>query len=166
MKIIILFVFAMLCYSQNNNDFVISEGTWKCKIVKYVDKQLMVKIKSGSSLISATNFVCSNGGIILKDFDALGWCLIKFPNNPKIIDFIQQIENSNYFDAVEPDFIVNDHILPNDPLFQNNSQWSLRNLFTPPNGYTGSDINAAEAWNISTGSPSIIVGVIDTGVPM
>jgi len=46
-------------------------------------------------------------------------------------------------------------VIPNDPRFP--EQWNLNQA----NDY---DIDAPEAWNITTGSPDIIVGVIDTGI--
>lgn len=51
--------------------------------------------------------------------------------------------------------------LPNDALFS--QEWSLRNT-----GQYGTaalaDIHATDAWNLSTGSRSVVVAVIDTGV--
>lgn len=47
--------------------------------------------------------------------------------------------------------------VPNDPDFPN--QWGLHNYANP-----GVDIRATEAWNISTGSPNVIIAVIDSGV--
>ena len=60
--------------------------------------------------------------------------------------------------AVEPNYIVHSTVVPNDPLLPQ-WLWNLINPTTP-----GADIHAANAWNISTGSPNIVVGVIDTGV--
>jgi len=54
-----------------------------------------------------------------------------------------------------------DDILPNDPGF--NQQWHLHNV-----GQTGgtidADIDAPEAWQITTGNPSVVIAIIDTGV--
>ncbi|KPK73749.1 MAG: hypothetical protein AMJ79_14985, partial [Phycisphaerae bacterium SM23_30] len=57
--------------------------------------------------------------------------------------------------------------LPNDPFFS--LQWSLDNQSQeyPPNldrGSLDSDIDAPEAWNLTTGGSDIVVAVIDTGV--
>jgi subtilisin family serine protease len=55
--------------------------------------------------------------------------------------------------------------IPDDPLFSN--QWSLDNTGQAVSGITGTlgaDINATPAWDISTGSNSVIVAVVDTGV--
>ena len=54
-----------------------------------------------------------------------------------------------------------DAAVPNDSQFS--QQWALDN--TGQNGGTaGCDINAAQAWNITTGSKSIVVAEIDSGV--
>ena len=55
----------------------------------------------------------------------------------------------------EPDYVMKAFKVPNDPLFPN--QWGLNN----PND---ADIDAPEAWNITTGSSNVVVAVIDTGV--
>ena len=57
----------------------------------------------------------------------------------------------------EPDAIMMPMLTPNDP--QYGSQW---HYFVPSAGNYG--INAPAAWDITTGSPSIVVAVIDTGI--
>jgi subtilisin family serine protease/methionine-rich copper-binding protein CopC len=61
----------------------------------------------------------------------------------------------------EPDYRLRITTIPNDPAFGN--LWGLHNT-----GQTGgtpdADIDAPEAWDITTGSSSTLVAVIDTGV--
>jgi subtilisin family serine protease len=58
----------------------------------------------------------------------------------------------------EPDFIVNAYInSPNDPFYQSEEQWNL-------NSSSEFDIDAPEAWDISRGSKSVLVGIIDSGI--
>ncbi len=60
------------------------------------------------------------------------------------------------------------HVLeiPNDPQFVN--QWSLQNTGQSSDGFSagtpGADISAVPAWDISTGSTTHVVGVVDTGI--
>ena len=65
----------------------------------------------------------------------------------------------------EPNYILSKVVVPNDPEFPN--LWGLHNtgqlVFGVP-GVNDADIDAPEAWDISTGSTSIAVGVIDSGV--
>ncbi len=90
---------------------------------------------------------------------------------------------SGYFATAEPDLMVdillNNNtvnttatanntaeelvLVPNDPLYTD--QWGLNN--TGQNGgTTGIDIDAEDAWDITTGDPSIVVAVLDHGFEM
>ncbi len=52
---------------------------------------------------------------------------------------------------------------PNDPDFP--LQWGLKNTGQAPfYGKSGADIKAADAWGTTTGSSSVIIAVVDTGV--
>lgn len=85
------------------------------------------------------------------------------------------------FEYAEPDFIYPDKCLllsiPDDPLF--NSQWSLRNISqavntgspflyqgdaSTVNGITNADMRVSDAWDYTQGSPSIKIGIIDSGI--
>jgi hypothetical protein len=62
-----------------------------------------------------------------------------------------------------PDFIVQFELftIPNDPYF--NKQYYFHNT-GQTGGINDADIDAPEAWNISTGSSNIIVAVVDEGI--
>jgi len=63
---------------------------------------------------------------------------------------------------VEPNFIVHASATPDDPLFSR--LWALHN--TGQLGGTSTvypDIGALAAWDITTGDPSVVIAVIDTG---
>jgi len=65
----------------------------------------------------------------------------------------------------EPDYIVHADLVPNDPRF--GELWGLRNTgqaILGTAGTPGADIHAVPAWDISTGSSSVVVGVVDTGI--
>jgi subtilisin family serine protease len=53
--------------------------------------------------------------------------------------------------------------LPNDPSFS--MEWSLQNT-GQSGGTAGIDIGAARAWDITTGSRSVVVAVIDSGIDL
>jgi subtilisin family serine protease len=61
----------------------------------------------------------------------------------------------------EPDYTVRIAATPNDPQFT--SLWGLHNT-GQTGGTADADIDAPEAWDLTTGSGSTIVAVIDTGV--
>jgi subtilisin family serine protease len=71
----------------------------------------------------------------------------------------------------ELNYIVSIELTPNDPLYP--LQWPLNNTgqmypesgnYNHPPGTPGSDVNATQAWDITTGSHDVIVAVIDSGV--
>jgi subtilisin family serine protease len=51
--------------------------------------------------------------------------------------------------------------VPNDTLFA--TQWNLRNV-GQYSGSAGNDIRATTAWEIATGSRSVVVGIVDSGI--
>lgn len=75
---------------------------------------------------------------------------------------------SGKYDYAEPNKYVYDalHVDPNDPLF--NLQWSHKNTGSAAqfSGTPGADMKVQEAWDISMGSASIKIGVIDEGVDL
>jgi subtilisin family serine protease len=63
--------------------------------------------------------------------------------------------------TLEPDRVFHAASVPNDPLFA--TQWNLLNV-GQYSGTIGTDIQAAKAWGITTGSRSVVVGVVDSGI--
>lgn len=61
----------------------------------------------------------------------------------------------------EPDYVCSIDLTPDDTNFS--SLWALHNT-GQSGGTVDADIDAPEAWDITTGDPSIVVAVIDTGV--
>ncbi|HKY29005.1 MAG TPA: S8 family serine peptidase, partial [Pyrinomonadaceae bacterium] len=66
----------------------------------------------------------------------------------------------------EPNYAREPFVSPNDPFYPN--LWALKNTGTifGNTGFflPGSDIRAEEAWNITTGSRNVVVGIIDGGI--
>jgi subtilisin family serine protease len=65
----------------------------------------------------------------------------------------------------EPNYIVHTTLIPNDPSF--GQLWGLRNTGQVVNGTVGTagaDISATSAWDVSTGSRSVVIGNVDTGI--
>ncbi|HXH41827.1 MAG TPA: S8 family peptidase, partial [Thermoanaerobaculia bacterium] len=66
---------------------------------------------------------------------------------------------------VEPNYILHLVDVPNDPSYP--QLWGLKNTgqtISGSPGIAGADISAEAAWSVTTGSSTIVVGVVDTGV--
>ncbi len=65
----------------------------------------------------------------------------------------------------EPDYLMREDGAPNDPSFP--LQWAARNTGQPVNGVTGTagaDERSTAAWGVTTGSRSIVIAEVDSGV--
>ncbi|MCJ7680766.1 MAG: peptidase S8, partial [Candidatus Aminicenantes bacterium] len=73
---------------------------------------------------------------------------------------LNELNQNPFVEFAEPDKIIHLSRLPNDSRF--GSLWGLHNT-----GQTGgtydADIDAPEAWNLTTGSRTVVVAVIDSG---
>ncbi|MCS6976039.1 MAG: S8 family serine peptidase [Gemmatales bacterium] len=63
----------------------------------------------------------------------------------------------------EPDYVLHASRSPNDPRYTDGSLWGLHN-YGQSGGTADADIDAPEAWDITVGSNSVVIAVIDTGV--
>jgi len=63
--------------------------------------------------------------------------------------------------SLEPPLVFRAATVPSDPLFAN--QWNLQNV-GQYSGSSGNDIRATTAWTVTTGSRSVVVGIVDSGI--
>lgn len=80
-----------------------------------------------------------------------------------LLDRISLLQASGLYEYVEPDYVVRAAAIPADSAFANGTLWGLRNTGRD-GGVAGVDINAATAWDITTGSDQVIIAVIDSGI--
>ena len=129
---------------------------------RFVPGEILVKFKPGTpaARISAVN--AHIGARAIKKFPITKVHHLRLPPNVEVIDAVKAYSLYPEVVYAEPNYMV--HILdffPNDPRFP--EQWALHNT-GQTGGTADADIDAPEAWQISTGSADIVVAVIDTGV--
>ena len=76
---------------------------------------------------------------------------------------IAELQSSGWFLYVETDRAITLYASPSDAAYQDGRLWGLLNN-GQNSGVVDADIDADEAWDITTGNRQIIVSVIDTGV--
>jgi subtilisin family serine protease len=80
-------------------------------------------------------------------------------------DMLETLRANPDVEFAEPNYLLNIASVPNEAWFP--SLWGLFNNGQPINGVSGvagADIDVVEAWNVTTGSRAIVVGVVDTGI--
>src|SRR5436309_1488846 len=86
---------------------------------------------------------------------------VRIPPGMRVKDAIEFYRRRPDVLYAEPNWIVDAQVVPSDPSFS--SLWGLNN--TGQNGgVPDADIDAPEAWDITTGSSDVVVAVIDTGL--
>ena len=91
--------------------------------------------------------------------------LIELPTGKDEIPAIRDLLKLPTVITAEPNIVTRVALEPNDPDYQN--QWALNKTGqTPPTGTNDADIDAPEAWEISTGNSDVIIAILDSGIPM
>jgi serine protease len=123
---------------------------------KYVQGEIVVKFKSGVKQANIEMFNQEQGATVLETNSILRFMRLKTPAGKTVEELVAIYSKNPDIEYAEPNFIVTAYMVPNDPYY-NPYQWHLDNPV-----YGG--INMQQAWDISTGSSSVIVAVIDSGV--
>jgi len=151
----------------------IKSGIWNGRVVEYVDGEVAIKLKDGTPPGQLSSTLNQFQATIKQDFDELRWGWIELPAGTDIMPFISTLKNMLIVEAVEPNFVTRTAVEANDPYFKGTSpatypyQWALKNTGqSPPSGANDADIDAPEAWEISTGNSSVIIAILDSGIPM
>jgi len=139
---------------------------WKGEQTKVVEGELLLKLSESSTHRVTMDSLEVLGATILNQPNKLNWMQIKIPGIPKmdstVIDKYQKLPGVL---KAQPNFINTiDAFIPND---LDNRQWALNNTGqSPANGTADADVDAPEAWDITTGSSNVIIAILDSGIPM
>jgi subtilisin family serine protease len=158
------------------------KGKWFLQVgqksFEVVPNVVTVKFYDNVKFTNKTSFYRERGTEVIRE-NKLGFVDLKVPPGKNPLEFVIELRESAMVESAEVNTIgewietkdsdpssedpsgKNFQTIPNDPRF--NDQWGLNN--TGQTGGTGdADIDAPEAWDISTGNPGVIVGVLDSGV--
>jgi len=170
-------------YDKERVNFITDPNTGR----KYVADQVIVQFKTQntgdpSSSNDKIRMAHSRVGAKVKEdfsnYGIPGLQVVQLANGTDVDSAIKEYQANPDVVYAEPDYIISIpsdqsgplerdinsvHLLstPNDPYFT--ELWGLHNT-GQTGGTPGADINATSAWEISTGSNSVIVAVVDTGV--
>ena len=131
---------------------------------EHVPGQLIVKFKDGFDATQSYLLLSSMGARSLHTFKSNGAQLVEFVEEPTeevLASMASTLLGHRAVDYVEANTILHAYdLIPNDPKF--GELYGLKNSGAN-NGVQGADIHATEAWEKTTGSRQVLVGIIDTG---
>ena len=122
----------------------------------YVKGEVIVKYKEGVTEERVIGLHQRMNAIKKRDIPNLRIQSVKIPDDMSVEDAIAQYKNDPDVEYAEPNYILRAYAIPNDPSFS--LLWGLNNT-------SDADIDAQEAWDITTGcTTDIVIAIIDSGV--
>jgi subtilisin family serine protease len=126
----------------------------------YVRGEVLVGFRPSAAMEARDAAVASIGGHIKRRINPIHLLQLTFTDRtvPEAIEELLRNESVEY---AEPNYYGELLFTPDDSLFDDS--WHLQNT-GQQNGTAGADIDAPGAWEFITTSPSVLIGVLDTGV--
>ena len=139
-----------------------SDGISRAGDHRFKEDELIVRIRKGVGRDRERAVHAKAGSAVVRTYRMLSdISVVKVQKGRKVEEALHEYRKDPDVLYAEPNYIFEVQTTPNDPSFAN--LWGLHNT-GQTSGTIDADINASEAWNITTGSPETIVAVIDTGV--
>jgi subtilisin family serine protease len=128
---------------------------------EYASSELIVRFKPQLQQGAEDTLRSHYGAFLVKRIAPLNMEVWKLDRNADMLNVIQSLNRDDSVLFAEPNYRLKPLSLPNDARF--GDLWGLHNT-GGTGGIEDSDIDALEAWAITTGSEDVVVAVIDTGV--
>ncbi|MFP3880151.1 MAG: S8 family serine peptidase [Dehalococcoidia bacterium] len=150
-KAIVLFVIAILLISSFPSIILAAPPDSPTHDADFSSEQILVKFKPDVALPEAAQIHRQLGGQAKGVIPGVGVQVIKVPRG-KVKDKVKAYSSNPRVAYAEPDFLAQALGSPDDPYF--NKQYGL------------TKVEAPEAWEVTAGSPSINIAILDTGVDL
>lgn len=121
----------------------------KGDVQNFASDRVLVKFKTGTDEATRHAIHSRHGGSVIGEIPQLGIQVVRIPAG-KVLEKATGYRGEKAIEFAEPDFVAEAIGAPNDPYFTN--QWGV------------TKIQAPQAWDITTGDPSIRIAILDTGV--
>ncbi len=128
--------------------------------LEYVPNSLLVKFRDAASEGERARARSMVSSVLIRSFAIVpGLEQIGHPGGTELATQLLRMLPSVEF--VEPDYVLRADVIPNDAAFS--QLWGMHNT-GQSGGTVDADIDAPEAWDTFTGSPNMVIAVIDTGI--
>jgi subtilisin family serine protease len=118
----------------------------------WVKNELLVKFKNGPATAMAREANRAIGSEVLEDLGDLGWQRVRLPEGLTVDKAIARYKDVQDVEYAQPNYYYHVLATPNDPSFTAAGMWGL------------GKISAPAAWDLTTGSSTVVVADIDTGM--
>jgi len=133
---------------------------------EFVPGELLVGFRSSSSPTQMDAALDHSDVSVAQDLARTHTKLVRVPDSASLASAMDHLRRQPGVQFVEPNYIYHEDVTTaNDPSFP--SLWGLNNTGQSVNGVAGTfdaDIDAPEAWDITTGSTNVVVAIVDSGI--
>ena len=132
-----------------------SNGLQRLTERKFVEGELLVRFKPGVTEGEQSTLLAAQGARVKRALPLPRLKLVRLPKGASVHAAAAMFSRRPGIAYAEPNYLYRATATPNDPRFP--QLWGLHQL-------SDADIDAPEAWDVTTGSASIVVAVVDSGV--
>lgn len=118
----------------------------------FAEGEVLIKVKSNQTKSRSVELYSRAGVQLVESLGDTGWQVVRLSPGRSVGSAIEELTLDSGIAAVQPNFYYHLLAIPNDP------QWTSTGLYGLPK------ISAPQAWDLTTGSSSVVVANIDTGM--
>ena len=123
----------------------------------FVPGEVVVRFKGGATTAARDAALAEHGAKVKKRIPGFDAVIARIPHGQSVRSAAASLQAKSAVRYAEPNFVRRATAAPNDPRYANGELWGL-------NQGTDVDIDALEAWSVTTGNAEVVVAVVDTGV--
>jgi subtilisin family serine protease len=155
------------CSGSSTNELLSSQRSPAAAELAAVPGEILVKLRSNHNSPADLARIESDADAEYHEdlAQVAGGEIYKLKLRRSVQDALQRLASDDAVEYAHPNYIHQVITIPNDPLF--GQLWGLRNTGQTINGVVGvagADIKAEPTWSVTTGSATVVVGVVDTGI--
>lgn len=118
----------------------------------YVKDELLVKFSGGAASSYALAANRTMNAVVIESLGDLGWQRVRLPETLSVDEAMTRYSKLDGVEYAQPNFYYHLLLNPNDPQFGASGMYGLTRIAAP------------SAWDLTTGSTSVVVADIDTGM--
>jgi len=127
----------------------------------YVDGEVIVKFRAGVQTEAIGAVLARHGCALREQAPGLGIILASYPDARPVNQVAAELAADQACEFAHPNYLGEGGFVPNDTSF--NLQWHHENT-GQSGGTPGADLESVPGWDLSRGSSSVVVAVLDSGI--
>ncbi|HQL24350.1 MAG TPA: S8 family serine peptidase, partial [candidate division Zixibacteria bacterium] len=148
--VFVLVMLTVLCGFVFAEDFRVGQSCVPPSGDEYVPDEIVVKFKDGVGRQAVSAALADLGATTISTNRQIGFHQLRIPAGTTVEEMVAAFGARPDVEYAEPNYIAHAFMTPNDPYYT--YQWHMPLIKMPA------------AWDQTTGSPSVIVAVVDCGV--